>query len=195
MEGSETPFITYIPGFRGFISIRYSPREDDWRDHTIFNQRLSDIASVKLEFNEDPEQSFIVYNNKNNSLSLKSLKQNSFISSFDTLRLLNFITSFDNIKFEALLNHLEIQNKDSILSSRPFHIITLTTRKGKEIVVKTFHKYASGGELDIEGNPVLYDRDRLYALVNEDRDFVLIQFFVFDKILRPLSYFRLTGRE
>jgi hypothetical protein len=29
-------------------------------------------------------------------------------------------------------------------------------------------------------------------LINEGRDFVLIQYYVFDKVLRPLSYFELN---
>jgi len=189
MEKSTTPFITYIPGFRGFISIRYSAKEDDWRDHTIFNQRLTDIRSVKLEFTEDPEQSLIVINN-GSSVTIQPLNNGNPLTAFDTLKVLDYITSFDNIKFEALLNNLDIADKDSIINSQPFHIITLTNRSGDEFIVKTFHKFASEDEFDLEGNPVLYDRDRLYALVNEDRDFVLIQFFVFDKILRPLTYFR-----
>jgi len=150
--------------------------------------RITDIKSVKLEFLENPEQSLIV-NNSGNSITLNPLKDNIALTAIDTLRLLDFITSFDNIRFEALLNNLDIMDKDSIISSTPFHIITLTNKSGDQFIVKTFHKYASGEELDLEGNPVLYDRDRLYAMVNDDRDFVLIQFFVFDKILRPLSYF------
>ncbi len=189
MENSSVPFITYIPGFRGFISIRYSAMEDDWRDHTIFNQRLPDLRSVKLEFPGNPEQSYIVVSNDNNFFTLRSLSGNKQIEILDTLKVLDFLTSFDNIKFEALLNNLDIAGRDSIISSRPFHIITLTNRSGEEFVVKTFHKFPAGDEFDLEGNPVLYDRDRLYALVNNDEDFVLIQFFVFDKILRPLSYF------
>ena len=189
MEKSTVPFITYMPGFRGFISVRYTPREDDWRDHTIFNQRISDIKSVKLEFLESPEMSYILKNTGETIFSLKSLKDNTEIRDFDTLKVLDFITSFSNIRFEALLNNLDIPGKDSIMTSQPYHIVTLTNRAGEEFVVKTFHKYPSTEEFDFEGNPVLYDRDRLYALVNNEKDFVLIQFFVFDKILRPLSYF------
>ena len=47
-----------------------------------------------------------------------------------------------------------------------------------------------GGEsVDENGDPMPFDRDRMYALVNEGRDFVLVQFFTFDKITRPLGYF------
>ena len=33
-----------------------------------------------------------------------------------------------------------------------------------------------------------FDLDRLYAII-DNRDTVLIQYFVFDRILQPLSYF------
>jgi hypothetical protein len=33
------------------------------------------------------------------------------------------------------------------------------------------------------------DVDRLYGLTHNNKDFVLLQYFVFDKVLRPLSYF------
>ena len=33
------------------------------------------------------------------------------------------------------------------------------------------------------------DPERLYALINDDKDFVLIQYYVFDRILRTINYF------
>jgi hypothetical protein len=46
--------------------------------------------------------------------------------------------------------------------------------------------------MDDFGNAAPYDRDRLYALVNDGKDFTLVQYFVFDKILRPMSFFMRT---
>jgi hypothetical protein len=43
--------------------------------------------------------------------------------------------------------------------------------------------------VDEKGRSIPYDLDRLYALVNNGQDFTLIQFLVFDKILRPKAYF------
>ena len=61
--------------------------------------------------------------------------------------------------------------------------------EGNEFRAKTFYKSNSEGAFDPEGNVYPYDIDRLYGLVNEDRDFVILQYYVFDKVLRPLSYF------
>jgi len=189
MEGADKPFIVYMPGFRGFVASRYRTIEKDWRDHTMFNSRLQDIQSVSVEFPEDPEQSYIVTNNDDRFFELTSLVDNSNISQFDTLKVLKLITSFSKINFESLLNDMHPDRIDSLTSGPPFHIITLTKKSGDEQVVKTYHKPGKPGEINYKGEPVLWDRDRFYATLNDGQDFVLIQFYVFDKITRPLVYF------
>ena len=191
MENSKEPYIIHIPRFRGYVSPRYSPIEDNWRDHTVFDQNISDIKSVTLEFIEDPGWSYNITNIGNDNFTLTGLQENKIIEDYDTLKLLNFLASFDNIKFEALLsNTLEKSYIDSVTSTTPVHIITMVDKSGDTIIVKTFHKK---GFLDLFADDGVslepFDLDRLYALVNDEKDIVLIQYYVFDKILRPLIYF------
>lgn len=187
MENSTKPFITYLPGFRGFLSSRFSCRENDWRIPRIYNSRLGEIKSVAVDFVESPEKSFKVVNNNDRTFSLFSNNTGfNKIEKFDTINVMNFMSSFENINFEAVLNNLS--KKDSIIKSPPFHIITLEKFTGEIQKVKTYHKWSIEPELIVSGTNE-YDRDRLYALINNDKDFVLIQFFVFDRILRPLTYF------
>ncbi len=189
MEGSKTPFIVYMPGFRGFVQSRYRTIENDWRDHTIFAVPLGDIASVTVEFPANPENSFRVVRESDLALRLYSENGRQEIPSYDTVRVLDFLTSFMNIRFEALVNDMNPQRKDSVLSVPPLHIITVASKDGRLQVVKTFRKPGMPGEIDLEGNPVIVDRDRLYAVFNEDREMALIQYFVFDRITRPLPYY------
>jgi hypothetical protein len=58
MEGADEPYIVHIPGFRGFVSTRYSTVKADWRDFTVFKTPIGEIASVQVEFPLDPGQSF-----------------------------------------------------------------------------------------------------------------------------------------
>jgi len=188
MDKSSKPFITYMPGFRGFLTTRFSCRENDWRQPKIFNSKLSEIKSVGVDFVETPENSFKIINNNDRTFSLfsKNITEEK-ISLFDTLKVMAYMASFENINFEAVLNH--INKKDSIINSTPYHIITLELFNGEKQVVKTYHKWSiETDEFDLNSsNP--YDRDRLYALINGGNDFVLIQFYVFDRILHPLHYF------
>ena len=188
MEGSSVPFIVHILRFRGFVSTRYSTQERNWRDHTVFKKRLAEIQSVIMEIPGEPENSYKI--NKNNKiLTLINLTTDEIVPDFDTLKILNFLTSFTDIRYEALLNDIDPHRKDSIINSTPKHILTVVDIKGDSTMITTFFKPNDAKKYDIEGKLYVHDLDRLYALINEDRDFVLIQYFVFDKVLRPLSYF------
>lgn len=189
MQDSPYPFITYLPGLRGFVSPRYMPIEKYWRDYTVFRKNIHEIASVRLEFPTIPEQSFIITNHHDRNIKLVSLADNKRINNYDTLKLMNFLSAFRNLNFETLLNDLDKHKKDSILSSPPFTIITLTDTNKVSKTVKIFHKKSVGDQTDMNGKPLLYDPDRAYALVNDGSDFTLVQFFVFDKILKPVKYF------
>ncbi len=189
MENSSEPFVTYLPGLRGFVSPRYMPIEKYWRDYNIFRKSFHEIASVKVEFPSNPELSYLVKNNHDKELSFISLIDNLGIPNYDTLRVMNFLTSFLKIDFEALINDMDKHRKDSILSSPPFHILTLLDTNGVSTTIKTYHKAAYPDAVDEKGRSIPYDLDRLYALVNNGQDFTLIQFLVFDKILRPKTYF------
>jgi hypothetical protein len=189
MENSTEPFIIYLPGLRGFVSPRYMPIEKYWRDYSVFRKDFREISSVKVEYPSQPELSYVVINNHERQLRLLSLTDNKDIPDFDTLKVMNFLTSFIKIDFEALVNDIDKHRKDSILSSSPYQILTLTDTNGVRTSIKTFHKEASPGEVDEMGKTATYDLDRMYALVNNGQDFTLVQFLVFDKILRPKTYF------
>lgn len=195
MEGSDQPFIVHISGFRGFVSTRYSTVKADWRDYTVFKTPISEIQAVKVEFPMQPEQSYEIEVLDNQHINLRSFATNQLVQVYDTIRVLNFLTGFEDIRFEALLEQMiEKEFIDSVSASIPQTIISLTDREGKVNKVKIFTKkgfkefYAADGAMM---EP--FDLDRAYALVNNEEDFVLIQYFVFDRVTRTLGF--LTGQE
>jgi hypothetical protein len=189
-EGADKAFIMYIPGFRGFVASRYSPIEDDWRDHIVFRKRLGEIKSIQVEFSEEPYMTFRLDCIEKNNYRITRLADNYVLPQFDTLKVLNFLTSFSDVRFEALLtNNMEVEKRDSITSSPFLHRIILIDKNNDSTIVKTFTKKKYAEHLDITEKLIPVDLDRMYALVNDDKDFVLLQYFVFDKVLRPVIYF------
>jgi len=188
MEGADIPFVVHILGFRGYVAPRYTTIAKNWRDHAIFQVNISDISSITMEFPKNPENAYKIVN-ENRKLSLFKLETNEVLPQYDTLKLLNFLTSFADIRFEAFLNEMEIHRKDSIINSTPEHIITVMNNEGVSTEIVTFLKPNDNRTFDMEGKLYVHDLDRMYALVNDRNDFVLIQYYVFDKVLRPLSYF------
>ena len=187
MEGAKEPFITHILGLNGYVSTLYTAIEKEWRSHTIFNTKFQNIASVKVEIPTASGESFKV-TNKEGEYEITELKSGAILNGYDTMKMYNFVTAFADLRFESFKNNLSF--KDSIMATTPFHIVTLTDDKGEHFQVKTFKANNLKNKLNVEGDPYTYDVDRMYALVNEDKDFVLIQYFVFDKIIQPLSYYR-----
>ncbi len=193
MEGADNPYITYIPGFRGFLTPRFSPKPDDWKSHKVFRHTLSEISKVAVEFGETPEESFSVdLSDADGNYKLISLDNNQQLVNYDTLKLLNFLTSFSDLRYETRLNNIMTPtNLDSITSTPVIYKVTLVDDKNDTTVLTAFRKKTLSQKVKDEAYYKLIpdDRDRFYALVNDDEDFVLLQYYVFDKILYPLSHY------
>lgn len=193
MEGAADPYVVHIPRFRGFLSPRYSPIPDDWISHQVFNQSLNDISSVSMEFLKEPNESFKVdiidsYGN----YKLTKLINNSEISNYDTLKLLNFLTSFRDLRYESRLNNIVSPVLiDSVINSPPLFVITLVDDKNDTTKVEGFIKKALSEEVKKQAyfEFIPDDSDRFHALINNGDDFVLMQYYVFDKVLYPLSFY------
>ena len=188
-EGADKAYIVYIPSFRGFITTRFTANPDDWRDHTIFHESLADIQSVEIDFNDDPEGSFRIDNMGKHQYKLTRLCDNKDLP-YDTLKVINFLSSFSDLRFEALFtNTMEQERKDSITGSPFVHNVVLTSKDGSTQDMKTFKKLVLNGVTDMGGDYGDVDHDRMYALIDGGKDFVLIQNYVFDKVLHDVRYF------
>ena len=188
-EGADKAYIVYIPSFRGFITTRFTANPDDWRDHTVFHENMADIQSVAIEFNEDPEGSFRIDNLGKHQYKLTRLCDNKELP-YDTLKVINFMSSFGDLRFEALFtNSLPQERIDSITSSPYVHHVILTDKEGNTKEMKTFKKLVMNGVTDFGGDYGEIDRDRMYAPIEGGKDFVLIQNYVFDKVLHDVRYF------
>ncbi len=188
-EGADKAYIVYIPSFRGFITTRFTANPDDWRDHTVFHENMSDIQSVEMVFNEDPEGSFRIDNIGKHQYKLTRLCDNKDLP-YDTLKVINLMSSFNDLRFEALFtNTLPQERIDSIINSPFVHYVVLTDKEGNTQDMKTFKKLVLNGVTDMGGDYGDVDRDRMYALIESGKDFVLIQNYVFDKVLHDVRYF------
>lgn len=184
---AKSPYVVHVPGFRGNVRPRYFLNEDDWRDLTIFNFDIDDIASVSLTWYHHPDQSF----------TLIRTHQDSFYMPENTLQLplfktgiLKFLDSFSFINAEALENTNPL--KDSVLQQSPFLQIAVRPIKGKPVTVNLYHmaiNKRSKAQFDEQGNPLPYDLDRYWATVDNGLGFVVVQDFVFGKIMRTRGDF------
>jgi hypothetical protein len=188
-ENSSVPFVTYIPGFDGYLTTRYFTEASDWRDRSVFKYVPNQIKTVKVEYPSSPTESFTIIKKAENIYEVRDVQTNTTIPDFDTIAIKQYLSYYQDIHFEAIERDMAKVNKDSVLASTPFAVLTVTNDAGMNNVAKLFHKKAEPGTTDQQGNPRKYDIDRAYGLVNNGQDFVLCQYYVFGKLLQSPEYF------
>lgn len=188
MEGAEEPFVMEIPGFVGYLSTRYFTESYKWRSTVLFSKPIDQIKSVKVEYTAHPDQSFEIELHDGKEVTLKALQPETYIESFDTVAIAQYLGNFKRINYEAVENY-SASKVDSILATPVVFAITMVDVDGNTTTVKSYRKksrYTPGHEPE---NPSEYDVDRMYANINDEKEIVLIQFFVFDKLLKELDFF------
>ena len=192
-EGGDKVYIAYLPALNGSISSRFSANPIDWRDHHIFMEPMDNIASVKLEINGDLHNSFII--NEINRAQFTMNRLDGEPVDFSDNKVLTLMMEFKDVRFESFLNDVDPARRDSIINSPFQQRLTLTTKDGKSRSVTTFRLIANADVYeyspeDIEQyEDVIKDPDHQYALLSEGNEFVLIQDFVFGKLLKPADYY------
>lgn len=189
MDGAETPFVVYLPGFRGFVSSRYLVSEQDWRSRKMFNFNAQDIKSVSLEYPDQPENSFSVGVDEIGKIHFNTFETIYQPKTVDTLKIVNFLNSFKNISCESILNYsMDSLRMDSIIQTAPERILTITPKNGETLILKTFPMISDINNINENTGQPVKNLDNFYIYTDKG-DFLTAQYFVFDKILRKRNYF------
>jgi hypothetical protein len=181
LENSSRAFVVYIPGFNGFLSPRYTidgttVGSDLWRDRNIFRYNPKDIKTVSVTNHDDSTQSFKMHRQK----EYYSFTKNKITKVIPESQGDTYMDLFKSVNSEGFMN--DYSKKDSIFKSKPFYTISITDQNGKTDSLVAYHKEPKREEyMQDNGEKLEYDVDRMYAKINSD--LILIQFYVFDKIL------------
>lgn len=186
LEGSSVPFVCHIPGFIGYLSIRFFTEEKNWRSPLIFNYDFDEIAEIKSVNTEYPHQSFILTKEKNN-FDLRSLEGNQQSAIIDTLAVKFFFSNYERVASEFFANQMEPALMDSLNGAEPFHVLELTDIYGVTVKIEA-HRRPPVPLLDPDAPIPEYDLDKMYARIN-GQDWVVIQYYVFDELFQGYQYF------
>ena len=192
-EGDKVPYIIHIPGFRGFLTPRFVTEPLKWRSHTIVDLDVRQIERIELQIPEHPDENFAVQR-EGDGFYLE-LQGGRRADGFDTARVAQMLSCFTYLNFDEFASIVPNSFADSCVSGTPRTILSITDTCGVTHHLRTYIKYHNPDDLAAMPDPTMYetfDLDRLYAIV-DDRDTVLIQYFIFDNILQPASYF--LGQE
>ncbi|MBR1798535.1 MAG: DUF4340 domain-containing protein [Bacteroidales bacterium] len=189
-QGDDVPYVIYVPDLRGFPSPRFVTDPYKWRSHNIVDLNVKQIKRIELNIPSEPEESFAIVRD-GDGFCMELTSKNELTEDFDTARVAQFLSSFTWLNFDEYANIVPNANMDSCVKGTPRAVLTITDTANNTNVVETYIKYTNPDDLKAIPDPEMYetfDLNRLYAVINR-KDTVLIQYFVFDNILQPASYF------
>jgi len=197
MEGATIPCVVYLPGFRGFVSPKYSPSEDAWRSRHIVRLRMSKIQQISSMDFIDNANSFRIVRIGNRVFDIIHIATNQRLPQYDTLRLLDFLSDFRDLHYESFSIGLTKEEKDTVFN-RKFKEITIEDTDGNTTTITMFYledEFADPEESNDAQIAFLFNRDRFYAIINGDKSELLrCQYFVFDRIVQPIEFFLLDSK-
>lgn len=185
---AKKPYVINIPGFTGNVTYRYYLDEKDWRDLNVFDSNIDAIQQFSLQWFDHPEWNFSFKKERGNFTML----ENSTNQPLNKTAVNQYLNSFTFLNAEAIEN--ENPQKDSILKfQKPylkFTLLPIGASKPTEMIVYPMRiNKRSKTQFDALGNELVYDLDRYWATVNNGLGFVVIQDYVFGKVIRKREDF------
>lgn len=191
LANSNSPYIMELPGFNGYLSGRFSTRAEDWRDPSIFRCKLQNISSVSIDYPFNQEQSFKI--DVGNG-QYKIQNATGIVQNLDSNQAQNYLSYYGYLTYEGRDNTLSSKEQDSLSKATPLIIINLIQKNGSSITVPFYKRKvgkASLAQFDEAGKPLIYDVDRLFALINNKKELVSVQQYQWGKIFRKFQDFNL----
>jgi len=161
----------------------------------VFNVPAEEIKSVSLQYAGKPELSFTVSRGANDSPVVNAMPE--VVARGEGLnpkRASAYLRFFRNINCEGYLNGLE-DNDTTIKTAPKYSSIDMVLKNGKtehvDIYWMAVNKRSKNQKAsNMEGDtPQDYDADRMYAVINDYKDTVMIQQLIFHNIFRKAPEF------
>ncbi len=183
IKGSNRPFVIEIPGFRGYLSSRFTTYPISWRTTRVFYYNESQIDRIKVDVGNDPQNSFEIDVQRQYKYELYDPKGNK-AKSFDTLAVRRFVKEF-NHKFHTRFITGKTQSQiDSVYNSPMFYRFNVKLNNGKNVEL-SLHRTNNYEEIK-EGD--MFRVDHLHGVIDQN-SWVLVQTHVFATMFKELGDF------
>jgi hypothetical protein len=176
---AETPYVTHIEGFTGFLSTRFFTDETEWRYTGVYESTADEIATITavplddvgssatLKWDEQGDQVIAELNGQRLALPQPMLRD-------QWLR-------FKKVHVETWNSHLSPEAQDSLRGSALAWQLKVNYKDGREVNLDLHWKAPIMEEYDTDGRLLPHDGSRMYAV--HKGECALVQTFVFNPIL------------
>lgn len=191
-DKSENPYIVYLPGYEGGLSEVFTPKLYIWFDPVVIDVEAENIRTVQVMITDKPSESYKLVIDENFNFVFYNIKGEPVNANIivDTTKVYRFLSSFKGLYYETLLTNDAYSESEKIISAQYDYEIIVEDRYDNYYAFKVYRRYSE--EVGPENDSIImeYDPDRFYLELKTGHRAVA-QYYVFGRILRPLSFFKI----
>lgn len=185
LEGALSPYAIHIPGFEGYLRSRFIYDPILWRTKELMNIDQKDIEWLTMEYPNKKESGFKIVQEGQN-ISVFDIKGNP--QEVNNIKAKQYLTSFKKIAHEGFITLSDPVQPEEIITLPKIFKLTIK-EKGKDPY--TLRSFQKAEYIKNEDGTAFYqrtDKNRLFA--TDGNSFFLIQYFVFNPMLRQITDFK-----
>lgn len=182
LEDGEDPFINHIPGFDGYLTVRFNTNLEVWKDREIFRYAPNNINIIQVEYPQSKEMSFNLKIESKDYITLFNNAGDTATTAIDGEFLRQYLIAYSDVQYESQgdprkINFNEILNAQNLIAR-----ITVYDKDGKRKTVEIFKRYFDGLKFLSIPDEQYFDADRCFVRVN-NKTVYNAQYWVFNKLI------------
>jgi hypothetical protein len=183
LDGADDPFITHIPGFEGYLTVRFNTNVLVWKDREVFRYAPQNISIIKIEYPPSKEASFTLKVEGKDYVSLVNDAGDTAKAKINGEFLRDYLLKYSDIQYENQADPKRIPNLPELLSQENLLAkITIFDKEGQKKSVELFKRYFDGEKFLPKSEEYDFDRDRCFLRIN-GKEVYNAQYNVFNKLI------------
>lgn len=188
LDNSDEPMITHIPGFDGYLTVRYNSNAEVWRDREVFRYYPQNIDIISIEYPNLNKESFNLRISGKDYISLTNKAGDTATNNINGEYLRNYLINYTDVQYENIANPKKIKLGELLLPENLICIITVFDKSGKSKKVELFRRFFDGQNFLPQGSDLELDSHRMFIRVN-GKDVYNAQYNAFSKLIVRYSDF------
>ncbi len=193
MAGADLPFEVFIPGYTGNLLPVFSAKPEDWLDPVVVDLAYNQIKRIELTVTGQTHESFVLQNDMMLGYRLINFAGMQIEEEkLNNVAIELFLSSFEGLFYEELVEEDHAQMKDQTMFEQPFMEMVISGTKGDPIHLLFYQRKLAANTGLLLPESIDADPNRFFIVV-DGKYTAIAQYLIFNRVLRPLSYFLATN--
>ena len=166
LDGADEPFITHIPGFEGYLTVRYNTDVNVWKDRGVFRIPPQNLSLIQVDYPQAPEASFTLKIEGKQYISLFNKTGDTAKNNINAEFLRKYLLSYSDVQYENVVKLNRVPVAELLIPQNLLATITVFEKDGTKHKVELFKRYYNGEKFLPKSEMYDFDQDRCFVRVN-----------------------------